>query len=299
MQNFLSLWLSAGTQITHGVCVIFINDAFIALVIDFVLFMAFAHWLERLIHDNAYVALVAYTSERLSVQLILNIIALRLSRMPPKNDTFICIETHEGHLGLAWQTVHVILQTLNIRWTLQVCTSSVSITTSHERPFRQSFKPRKETVILPSPAGRHSSESLWIFENRTHSIRELLKVVLNWLHWLVVFPLMLTHTKRFHRPSDGSWPPFEPRWRSLGLWRSCGSFVILRAVSDTQSPCTLAFLKRKWDMNKVHLQGGIVAFTQWFEAIEKTRSICPIAGLRGQWWGRPWPSYDHLANRCL
>ncbi len=52
--------------------------------------------LERLIHNNVQVTLVVYTSKRFSVQLILNIIALRLSRRQPRNDTFICIETHEG-----------------------------------------------------------------------------------------------------------------------------------------------------------------------------------------------------------
>ncbi len=50
-----------------------------ALIIEFALFAAFARLagrLERLIHSNALVALVAYTPERLAVQLILNIIVL-------------------------------------------------------------------------------------------------------------------------------------------------------------------------------------------------------------------------------
>ncbi len=43
-------------------------------------------WLERLIYNNAYVALVAYTPEMFSVQLILNVIVPRLARMQPKNN---------------------------------------------------------------------------------------------------------------------------------------------------------------------------------------------------------------------
>ncbi len=61
-----------------------------ALIIEFALF-ALAVRLERLIHNNAEVALVAYTSERLSVQLILIIIVVRVAKMQPKNDVFICI----------------------------------------------------------------------------------------------------------------------------------------------------------------------------------------------------------------
>ncbi len=45
----------------------------------------------KILH-GVLVALVAYTSERLSVQLTLNIIVLRLSRMQPKNDTFIVLK---------------------------------------------------------------------------------------------------------------------------------------------------------------------------------------------------------------
>ncbi len=59
-------------------------------------------------------ALVASTLEWISVQLILNIIVRRLSTMQPKNDTFICIVTHEGPLGPVGQVVTVILQTLVI-----------------------------------------------------------------------------------------------------------------------------------------------------------------------------------------
>ncbi len=47
--------------------------------------------LENLIHDNEKVALVAYISKRLPVKLILNISALRLPRVQPKNDTFMYI----------------------------------------------------------------------------------------------------------------------------------------------------------------------------------------------------------------
>ncbi len=51
-----------------------------ALIIEFTLFATFAHWLECLIHNNAKAALGAYTAERLSVQLILNIIILCILR---------------------------------------------------------------------------------------------------------------------------------------------------------------------------------------------------------------------------
>ncbi len=63
-------------------------------------------------------AAVAYTSERLPIQLILNIVVLRMLRIQPKNDAFICIESHVGPLGLAWQIVNVILLTLTMRLTL-------------------------------------------------------------------------------------------------------------------------------------------------------------------------------------
>ncbi len=49
-------------------------------------------WLERLIHNNAYVALVAYTPEMFSVQLILNVIVPRLARMQPKNMLLFCVK---------------------------------------------------------------------------------------------------------------------------------------------------------------------------------------------------------------
>ncbi len=79
-----NLWKIAG--------VISLNDAFIALIIEFA-FSAFlcalATRLERLIHDYAKAALVAYTSETFSNKLILRVTVLRLLRMQPKEDTLI------------------------------------------------------------------------------------------------------------------------------------------------------------------------------------------------------------------
>ncbi len=41
-------------------------------------------------------AVVAYAAKEFSILLILRVIVLRLLRMQPKGDTFICIEAHEG-----------------------------------------------------------------------------------------------------------------------------------------------------------------------------------------------------------
>ncbi len=74
------------------------NDAFIARIIEFAFFAAFAQW--RLgISDYAYVTLVGYASKKFSTSWILRAIALRLLMMQPKDDTLICIEAHEGPLG--------------------------------------------------------------------------------------------------------------------------------------------------------------------------------------------------------
>ncbi len=93
---------------------------------------ALAVRLKHLIHNNTKIALVAYTSERLSVPLILNIIVLRLSRMQPRNDTFIYIVTHESTLESVWQIVNVMLQTLNIRWTIN-CPKNFHVVHKHNR----------------------------------------------------------------------------------------------------------------------------------------------------------------------
>ncbi len=35
------------------------------------------------------------------------------------------------------------------------------------------------------------------------------------------------------------------------------------------------------------------------EPIRMPRTIWRIVGLRGQWLGRAWPCYGHLANSCM
>ncbi len=64
------------------------NDAFIALIIEFAFFAAFyalAIRLECLIHDHAQVALVAYTCGEFSGQQILSVTLLSLQRIQPKD----------------------------------------------------------------------------------------------------------------------------------------------------------------------------------------------------------------------
>ncbi len=52
---------------------------------------------------------LVYTSEKPFVQLILNIIVLRLSRMQDKNGTFFCIKTHALHYRVKRRCVVRIL----------------------------------------------------------------------------------------------------------------------------------------------------------------------------------------------
>ncbi len=59
------------------------NDAFITLNIESTFVAAFAHWQLGLSVSSSY------TSKRLTVQFILDIIVLRLLRMQPKDDTLI------------------------------------------------------------------------------------------------------------------------------------------------------------------------------------------------------------------
>ncbi len=95
--------------------VISTNDTFIALIIELALFATFANW-----RWGVSVSSTITPKSRwwLTVQLMLNITVLCLPKMRPKNDTCICSERHGSPLGPGWQTIDVILQTLDIRWTL-------------------------------------------------------------------------------------------------------------------------------------------------------------------------------------